>query len=341
MKKLFGGIACAATTAGFLCAQAPAPVPAAPVEPIAAIVEAFRSHSIVALGNVEGGNQQSHAFQLALLRDSRFTAVANVILVEFGNALYQDVIDRFLRGEEVPYESLRHIWQNTTQVEYEWDLPVYEEFFRTVRAVNASLPPLRRMRVLLGDPPIDWDRVHNRQDLLKAMGDRDGYALEVLRREVLGKGLHALVIYGGQHLLRRNTIPGAADEWASGIVARMEKGRLDAPFTILPETRRDLRALEADVASWPIPSLALLRDTVLGSTLWNPRPQSRPVHLEDQFDAILYLGPPSAMTSVRLAPALCSDREYMEMRTWRLALLPPPPGASFVPADRVKKDCAH
>lgn len=341
MKSLFGGIACATTTASFLCAQAPAPVPSAPVEPIPAIVEAFRSHPIVALGNVEGGNEQSHAFQLALLRDPRFTAVASDILVEFGNALYQDVVDRFVRGEDVAYESLRRVWQNTTQVEYEWDLPVYEDFFRTVRAVNASLPRSRQIRVLLGDPPVDWDQVHNLEDLRKAMGDRDGYALEVLRREVLANGRRALVIYGGQHLLRRNTIPRAADEWASGIVARMEKDRLAAGFTILPETRRDLRALQPDVASWPIPSLALLRGTLLGSTIWDPRPQRRPVRMEEQFDAILYLGPPSSMTSARLAPALCSDRDYMKMRTWRLGLIPPPPGATLTPADQLKENCAH
>ncbi len=341
MKSLFGGIACGTTTAAFLCAQAPAPVPSAPVEPIPAIVEAFRSRPIVALGNVEGGNEQSHAFQLALLRDPRFTAVASDILVEFGNALYQDVVDRFVRGEDVAYESLRRVWQNTTQVEYEWDLPVYEDFFRTVRAVNASLPQSRQIRVLLGDPPVDWDQVHNLEDLRKAMGDRDGYALEVLRREVLANGRRALVIYGGQHLLRRNTIPRAADEWASGIVARMEKDRLAAGFTILPETRRDLRALQPDVASWPIPSLALLRGTLLGSTIWDPGPQRRPVRMEEQFDAILYLGPPSSMTSARMAPVLCSDRDYMKMRTWRLGLIPPPPGATLTPADQLKENCAH
>jgi hypothetical protein len=66
VNDLFSGIACATTTAAFLYAQAPIPVPTSPVEPIPAIVEAFRSHPIVALGNVEGGNEQSHAFQLAL-----------------------------------------------------------------------------------------------------------------------------------------------------------------------------------------------------------------------------------------------------------------------------------
>jgi len=74
-----------------------------------AIVEAFRSHAIVALGNVEGGNEQSHAFQLLLLRDPRFTEVANDILVEFGNSRYQHIVDRFIRGENVPDDALRRV----------------------------------------------------------------------------------------------------------------------------------------------------------------------------------------------------------------------------------------
>jgi hypothetical protein len=322
-------------------AQASSPALAVPVAPIPAIVEAFRSHAIVALGNVEGGNEQSHAFQLLLLRDPRFTEVANDILVEFGNSRYQHIVDRFIRGENVPDDVLRHIWQDTTQVEYEWDLPIYEEFFRTVRAVNASLPQRRQLRVLLGDPPIDWEQVHSLQDLNEAMGDRDVYAVNVLRREVLAKNRRALVIYGGQHLVRKNTDPATAGEWARGIIARIEKDHLASAFTILPETRRDLRALQADVASWPIPGLAMLRGTALGSGIWDPRPNRRPVRVEDQVDAILYLGPPSTMTAAGLAPALCSDREYMEMRLSRLALLPPPPGATFTPADQLKDYCAH
>src|SRR5438270_4098994 len=120
------------------------PTPAIPVDAVPAIIDAFHSHAVVALGNVEfRGNEQSHGFQLELIRDPRFAAVVNDILVEFGNSRYQDIIDRFVRGEDVPYESLRRVWQNTTQIEYEWDLPIYEDFFRAVRAVNASIPRTR------------------------------------------------------------------------------------------------------------------------------------------------------------------------------------------------------
>lgn len=289
----------AVTIAALVRAQAPIPAlptkeaprrRAVPVEPVAAIVDAFRTHVIVAIGNVEfSGNEQCHTFQLSLIRNPAFTASVNDILVEFGNARYQDVIDRFVSGENVSYETLRQVWQNTTQVEYEWDLPIYEDFFRSVRTVNASLPRVRQLRVLLGDPPIDWDRVHTLEDLHKWMGDRDGYAVDVLRREVLAKGRRALVIYGGEHLIRKNTVPGAADEWARGIVARLEKDKITSIFTILPETRRDLKALEVNVVSWPTPSLATLRGTTLGSAIWNSGSQQGPVRLEDQADAILYL----------------------------------------------------
>ncbi len=302
--------------------RAQTPRPAEPVAPISAIIEAFRSHEIVALGNVEGGNEQSHAFQLALIRDPRFPTVANDILVEFGNALYQDVVDRFVAGEDVPYESLRRIWRDTTQPEYEWDLPIYEEFFRAVREANALLPRGRQVRVLLGDPPIDWEHVNNLQDLQKAMGDRDAHAVEVLRREVLAKGRRALVIYGSQHLIRRN---------ARGIIGLVEKDHLAGAFTILPETRRDLSARQADVSSWPKPSLAMLRGTVLGTETGE----------RGGFDAVLYLGPPSSMTAARLSPALCSDRAYVEMRIGRLGLVPPPPGAMITPAERLKEYCAR
>jgi hypothetical protein len=133
--------------------------PAVPLDPVDAILEAFRSHQIVALDEGDHGNEQGHAFRLSLVRHPHFATTVNDIVVEFGNALYQDVIDRFIYGEDVAIESLRRVWQNTTQPHFAVDLPIYEEFFRAVRAVNMSVPAERRVRVLLGDPPIDWDTV--------------------------------------------------------------------------------------------------------------------------------------------------------------------------------------
>jgi hypothetical protein len=75
-------------------------VPAKPLDPVTAIVEAFRNHDIVALSDAHG-NVQSQNFLKTLIRDPRFASVANDIVIEFGNARYQDVVDRFVRARRL------------------------------------------------------------------------------------------------------------------------------------------------------------------------------------------------------------------------------------------------
>src|SRR5262249_5756683 len=142
-----------------LAEQSEKPKPAVPIDPIAGILGAFGSHSIVALGEGPHHNIQGHLFRLALLRDARFARTVNDIVVECGNAQYQDTMDRFIRGEDVPYAELRKVWQDVSEPQATWDVPIYEEFYRAVREVNASLPKRRQLRVLLGNTPFDWDRV--------------------------------------------------------------------------------------------------------------------------------------------------------------------------------------
>jgi erythromycin esterase-like protein len=163
--------------------------PAVPLEPISAIIDAFKTHRIVALGEGAHGNEQGHAFRLALIRDPRFAAIVNDLVVESGNARYQDVMDRYVNGDAVSREALRRVWEDTTVPGTTWDRPIYEEFYRTVREVNARLAPARRLRVLLGDPPIDWSAVRSPGDVLGWQKQRDRYPADVVRREVVAKNV--------------------------------------------------------------------------------------------------------------------------------------------------------
>jgi hypothetical protein len=324
----------ALSLAAVLWAQDARPRPGVPVEPVGAIVDAFKSHQLVALADPHG-NVQINAVRLSLIRDPRFAATVNDIVVEFGNARYQERMDRFVRGEDVAEDSLREVWQNTTIPNIGWDRPIYEEFFRAVRTVNASLPSARRLRVLLGDPPIDWSTVRTTDDLMKWMNDRDTYPADLIRREVLAKQRRALLIYGGGHFPRID--PGT-------LVSLVEKASNTRVFTVWTDTDTDLPALQANVATWAAPSLVLLRDTLLGTapftTIFPVRgDQLRAMRIEDQFDAWLYLGPRSSLKTSPLAPAHCLDAAYMEMRTSRMKLLPGPPGAPD-PGEQLKRYCA-
>ena len=198
---LIVALLCVAPTNGLADAQRAIPgIPAVPIEPITGILEMFKTHDVVALSEGNHGNEQGHAFRLALIRDPRFSAAVNDIVVEFGNAHYQAVIDRFVQGEPVAYEELRKVWQDTTQRGTVWDRPIYEEFYRAVRDVNATLPVERRLRVLLGDPPMDWDAPQR-----SGPPRTDDFPASVIQREVMAKKRRALVIYGGMHLIRKRT----------------------------------------------------------------------------------------------------------------------------------------
>jgi hypothetical protein len=318
--------------------------PASPIDPTAAVVDAFRSYSVVALGEGEHGNLQGHAFRLSLIRDPRFAAVANDIVVEFGNALYQDVIDSYINGGDVSYSSLRRVWENTTQPFTTFDSPVYKEFFEAVRSVNQTLPRGLRLRILLGDPPIDWATVHTPADHGRWMTERDTFPSDLIRREVLAKKRRALVIYGGMHLQRRNLSFNYEEPSNGGvdtIVSSLERRAPTAVvFNVWTNTAVDLADLQ-NVGTWPTPSLALIRGTPLGAADFTfyyrfddrrsaftngdsvpiPREQWRTLRMEDQFDALLYLGPPNSISSSKFPQELCSDAGYIKMRTERMKIL--------------------
>jgi hypothetical protein len=217
----------------------------------------------------------------------------------------------------VPREELKHAWQDTSQFELEWDLPIYEDFFRVVREVNRELPRTQRMRVLLGDPSVNWTGIQTVEELKRQMGDRDLHASEVIRREVLAKNEKALVVYGGYHLWRKNP---------KSIVALLADVKV---FVVVPETRRDLTTFQTDIATWAVPSLTMLKGTALAMSL----------KIEDQVDALLFLGAPSTMTMAKMATESCEDPEYVEMRLRRLSLVNPPPGAKMTWAEMLKKVC--
>jgi hypothetical protein len=314
---------------------------AKPVDPVVAIIDAFRMHPLVAVADPHG-NEQVHAFRLALIRDPRLADVVNDVVIEFGTARYQDVMDRFISGQDVPYSALRRVWEDTTQIEFDWDLPVYEEFFRAIRAVNATRVPGQRLRVVLGDPPMDWENIHSSTEYLARMStlNRDEYAVDVIKREVLAKNRRALVVYGGQHLLRKNALPNASDEWARGLVAQLERPGIASVFTIDPETRIPLTPGQSDITQWPKPSLALLKGTRLGQLRFTA-PAQRLVRFEEQFDAVVYLGEPGDMTTSNMGRARCEDAEYMQMRLARLSLIKPPPGAPVAAlGDLLRRSCA-
>jgi hypothetical protein len=340
MMRVFALVVALTTLTGMVRAQTK---PATPLDPITTILDAFRTHEIVALGEGRHNNEPGFQFRLALIRDPRFAAIVNDIVVESGSSTHQAVMDRFINGESVPDKDLRRAWQDTTVPDGPWDIPMYEEFFRAVRTLNVSLPADRKLRVLLGDPPFDWEHA-TREEAIRIGVQRDPFAAELIRREVLAKKRRALVIYGDAHFMRRPALGG------SSLVTRLVAMHASVVNIWTHTTARDLQTLQPDISTWRIPSLTFAAGTTLGATrYWSYRGVDGigdTTLMEDQFDAVLYLGPPSSITIRRseIAPSLCADAEYMKMRMGRMALMDGPPGAALPPgivspSARLKRYC--
>lgn len=284
------------------------------IDPVAGILKLFETRSIVALDEGEHHNSQTHAFFRTLVQAPSFYHKVNDIVVEFGSCKYQNVMDRYINGEDVPFEKLHLAWRDTTQV-YVFDNPVYRQFFETVRNVNFKLPKGKKLRVLLGDPAIDWSKINDFNDWAK-QANRDTNSAQIIEREVIKKGHKAILIYGGTHLVRRdvyrNFEPTPGD--FAGVIEQIERIHPNSTYTVWANTANDDLGIPLfKKVLFPIPSLILLKNTVLGSrdftsvlsqNGWGAtrikfvngkrmnvsKEEFAKFKLEDNVDALLYLG---------------------------------------------------
>lgn len=280
-----------------------------PEDAQAATLAAFGRYEVVGLGILSYSNQDFDGFILAFLRNPALPGKVNDIVVECGNSLYQPLLDRYIAGEDVPLSEVRQVWRNTTQ-------PMcgvsgfYEELFPLVRQINRSLPPARRLRVLAGDPPVDWSMVKTRENLRPFM-DRDSSIASVVEREVLAKHRKALMIFGLLHLMH-----------GRGAVGMYEvTGYPNLTYVIMAHNGFGNRTslskyndeLERRMASWPVPSLVSLSGTWLadlGFAYLFPD-EGGGGQISARVDGYLYLGRRDVLLIEPVSARAILDKAYM------------------------------
>ena len=307
-------------------------VAAASRELAGTVLDAFTRHRLVGIGESHGLQDHHDALQL-LLADPRLPEVADDIVVEFGNARYQDTMDRFIAGQPVADADLRAVWRNTTQSPRQtWDAPVYEQFYRTVRAVNRARPAGRQIRVLLGDPPIDWAAITDGSGIGAVLAQRNAHAASVVEQQVLAKGRRALLCYGAAHLVH----PGLSLRMPPSLASIIEQRTGERMYTIgdLVPSAADPGGLAGQLSRYPRGAVIPAAGTWLGSVdaglLFHviafgpnraPVNPFRGVPLGSLLDAGLYLGQPGDLTASRPNPAIYLDPAYWKELQRRNTLL--------------------
>jgi len=301
------------------------------------IFAAFETRPLVGLGDLHGLADEE-AFYATVVRDPRFAATVGNVVAEFGASQHQNILDRYLAGEDVPYGEISKVWRNTVA----WDPTVspigYETFFAQVRAVNLSLPADRRIRVWLSEPPIDWSAIQTEDAWQRIYDQRERHAAQVIVREILNRGKKALVIYGTGHFFSfpwpsTMPVPPEANVTLPEIIERTHP---DAFYLITPyagyEKPGCSAALEAEMKWSKEVLIAPVRGTPLEGALMRPECMSQTLRGIDPLppaeelarlqkrsyeidmgvagDALLYLGPAAELMGAPSDPTIWMDVDY-------------------------------
>jgi hypothetical protein len=295
------------------------------------IFAAFQTHPLVGLGDHHGIAQEED-FYAALIRDKRFASDVGNVVVEFGDAAQQNTVDRYISGEDVPYEQLRKVWSDTIG----WVPTVaalgYINFYAQVREVNLGLPPEQRIHIWLGDPPVDWSKIRSKSDSSQVIDhlfeQRDQYPADLIAAQILAKKKKALVIYGTSHFYADGRLKALVEQHHPGafFLVTLYSGYIEKSCS---------DAFELAIHDWRYPTLAfpvrhsklngLLRAS--GCHIWPASAFSFPPNETDSEkakevadiedwssgiagDALLYLGPATSLTQSPIAPDLYIDADF-------------------------------
>ena len=196
------------------------------------------------------------------------------------------------------------------------------------------------MRVLLGDPPIEWDSVASADEYRAWNLRRDAFAADLIEQEVSARHRRALAFFGDGHFQARTERP-----------PRSVAGHLAAAgvsFLAIASAGGHVAELDPSVTRWQTPALAFVHGTAIGAAeyqfFYGPVPPgdywAANHRFEDHYDAVLYLGPVGSDTPSPLTSPRCRDADYIAMRVKRMEIagMRPPDGAPSIAA-RIGQDC--
>ena len=141
MVKLLGSLPATVATALLACGctndarDDTATSPAVPLDPISAILDAFDTHDVIALGDFHH-DPQLHDLRMKLIADPRFPDIVRDVVFEFGTPQQQVLLDRYVSGDDVSSEELRASADGIS----------LHSFWSTALFIVISSPPSRNVK---------------------------------------------------------------------------------------------------------------------------------------------------------------------------------------------------
>lgn len=262
------------------------------------LLKSINSYNALAFSEDHSMSSDDH-FIIKMISHKSFPSSINDIVIEAGNARYQNIVDDYiLRNKNIPMSDLKKIWFDTTQLGI-GECPFYERLLKLVRKINKDLSSYKKVRILLGDPPINWDLIKSFKDW-KKFQNRDGHFAGTTIKNSLSKNRKALLIAGSDHFLNQsNTITKIlrGKGYKIHVIKTLNASDLDE----LEHQQHiiDLRKIKLNsLISLKNHKLGSLNDDILfsGSTEFGEAPKRRVKHdIKYHIDTFIFLGVKSSL----------------------------------------------
>lgn len=292
------------------------------------ILQIFKNHNIIGLGEGEHNLVDSHQFFQKLLSNKKIQETVNIIIVEFANAAYQDILDKYIFGEEVSVDELRKIWRESTQcINLFGEATVYFELLKKIRNINFTLTSNKKIRVLGGDPSIDWTSIRSLEDYLKINKTRDSFAADLAIEYGIKRSMKVLMIYAEYHLTK---ISDKADNNRIGlpsITSNVNTKYPDSMQVIAVFNSKEFQ-LPEETKNWPLYCIVNLDKEEIGNLpaenyftqIFNK--DGRVILFEyykikELFNSFLYIGQSENWQRVNFSKPGFSDEEWNELNRRR------------------------
>ncbi|HZR64481.1 MAG TPA: hypothetical protein VFA85_04990 [Terriglobales bacterium] len=294
------------------------------------MTQLFDRHNIVLFGEIHSSKQE-YEWLCKLVKTPGFADHVDDVVVEFGNALYQKDVDQYVAGDDVPFDQVEKAWRNMI-VSVPPVSPVYGWFYRAVREANLHSHDKHRIRLLMGSPSADWDKIKTEQDLTPYESQREQWYLHVVKDEVLARHHRALLIMGAMHFLRGwdqvlqdETLEQQHRPVPAVDLKRLGPGHIEHELraagadTYLAVMATDVINERGDVDSrihsWPTPAFVSVRGNWVGEMPAQPivsggHAPATPLTLSDQTDAIIYVAPCNSLKLVNDSSAELDGTAY-------------------------------
>ena len=309
---------------------------------IAEIAKQFDKHPLIMIGELHR-SEEIHAFLQQMLRDPAFICRADDIVVEFGNSRLQALADTYVSGGNVTPTQLQSMWRETA-VPLTWNSPLYQQFYEIVHDINQQHLCTHSIRVVLGDPPLDWSKIKTVKDY-ERFTDRDGSYADVVEREVLSKHHHALLVAGELHAMKQLPKDYQSEPEDPTVAQRIERKHPGALFSIvsvpLPNAAKAL-------SLGPAPSFSVVQGSALedadfqltdydstvtlvsvnGKPVWKLEPDKHWPPMGNVVDGLLYVG---GNHSLYPSPTIYLDPVYQQELRRRAVIIKNYSGQDFMP----------